>query len=246
MSKQAHKAAEKRESQRKHATRRKNPIEEREAVIEEIGEQRARDVKGASPAPSHQQREQKSNRIEYSEEQRNAIAAELKTADEGDPNSLAETIDEIEILVRLTLEVQQYREHHPVADWWQDEFRVLNKPISQILKVLNWPESEHLHEFIPHLRTELNFLLRMVRADQPKGRGRPPDPMKALHVALVMRMAQIWAEYHGHWPRRSYNAYKKEDYGPLHRFVRTCLDPAGIRVSNYTVRKVIENMAINR
>ena len=239
MSKQAHKAAEKREWLRKRAARRKDPIEERKADIEEIVEQRARDVKGASPAPSHQQ-EQKSNRFEYSEEHRNAIAAELKTADEGEPNSLAETLDQIETSVKLTLQALQYREQHPVRDWQKPAFRALDEPISQILKVLGWQEFEHFQEITPHLRTELNTLLQMVRSDQPKGRGRPPDPMKALHVALVMRMAQIWAEYHGHWPKRSHNAFRARDYGPLHRFVRTCLNPAGIQVSDDTVRKVIE------
>ena len=50
MSKQAHKAAEIREWLRKRAARRKNPKKEREAALEEIAEQRARDLKGASPA----------------------------------------------------------------------------------------------------------------------------------------------------------------------------------------------------
>ncbi len=167
----------------------------------------------------------------YSDEQRNLIAEQLRASDEHDADSLNATLGEIKILVRLTREALQYREEYPVDDWQQDEFRALNKPISQILKTLNRPAFEHLREFIPYLRTELNFLLLMVQKDQPNGRGKPPDPMTALHFALVERLAQIWAEHH-HWPRR------------FRRFVHTCLDPADIQVSDNTVRKVIKKHGV--
>ncbi len=175
----------------------------------------------------------------YTAEQRRAIGDELTVESGYLRTPLDESLDEIEILVRLTIQAGAYRQDHLIEENSQQRFRSLDKPIDQIISVLDASEFQHLHDSVPNLRQELSILLRMVEADHRKGPGRPPDPAIELDRWLITKLAEVWARHHEGWPKRWYRDDKGRDWGPFYRFLETCLKPADIQVSDYIIRKAL-------
>jgi len=217
----------------------KSPIKRRARRLYKIWD-KSRDDLGKETGPVD--RKSATNRqakFHFSEQERRAIGAELVVDPETAPSSLDESVDEIEVLVQLTLEAKAYQQDHPVSENLQQEFRALGKPIGKILAVLNASEFQHLTETVPNLRTELEMLRLLVEADQRKGRGRPRDPAIVLHQSLIAKLAEVWSRHHETWPKRRYRDDIGRDWGPFYRFLGTCLEPANIRVSDYAIREAL-------
>ena len=172
----------------------------------------------------------------YTDDQRATIANELG----GETAATIESIDAVEVLVRQAAHQLEYFAKHPVPDWLADKFRGLEKHIQPIVSVLNNPDSEPLRKVLPHLTRELMLLRQMVRADQRKGPGKPPTPQNVTLGWLVERLAIIWNDHNGAWPKRHYQQEHSRDWGPFYRYLKACLGPAGLSVSDFVIRKVIE------
>ena len=172
----------------------------------------------------------------YTNDERKKIAAELVRG----ADNFQGVIDEIELLVRQTVRSQGYRISHPIPKDMQGDFRDLLKPIGKIVSVLNNPSFGHLHEVLPNLRSELVALEAMVEADQRKGPGRPRDPGKKALRDLIRRLADIWRTGRKSARiKRRFNDLTGRDEGPFYRFLRLCLDPAGLEPTDHDIRVVI-------
>ena len=215
----------------------KSPIKRRARALYKVWDHRREILKKEGNAADRKPTTNQRIKFRYTTEERYAIANELAGNSQSTATSLSESLDEIEILVRLTLQAEAYREQHPIADDLQAQFRALEKPTEQILAALDDPELDHLKEFVPNLRAELTFLFSMVRADQRKGRGKPRDPAVALRRSLTAMLANVWVRHQEKWPTRYFSDEKGRDWGPFYRFLDTCLKPANIQVSDYVIRK---------
>ena len=218
---------------------RKSPIKKRARALYKIWDHRSEIFKMGGSAVDRKSVTNQLIEFSYTAQERRAIADELVVKPDAAAASLDESLDEIETLVRLTLQAHMYRQQYPIADDLQERFRALDEPIKQVLAVLDDPELEHLKEFAPNLRADLNFLLSIVRTDQRTGRGRPPDPANDLNRSLITRLAEVWACHREGWPKRWYRDDKGRDWGPFYRFLKTCLKPAEIQVSDYVIRKAL-------
>lgn len=216
---------------------RKSPTKKRARALYKIWDHRSEILKKEESAVDRKPTTHRPIEFCYTAEERSAVASELTGNSEATATSLSESLDAIEVLVRLTLQADAYREQHPIADNLQAQFRALDKPIEQVLFVLDSPELHYLTELVPNLRAELTSLLSISRADQRKGRGKPRDPAVELHRSLITMLAEVWARHREKWPTRYYSDEKGRDWGPFYRFLDTCLKPANIQMSDYAIRK---------
>ena len=177
----------------------KEPHKDRDKVIEEIDLRRQASFENPNDLKDEKQRDESPRQFIYTDKQRALIASELRT----DGGVDAETIDTIEMIVRLTAESLQCRAECQISPEQEKKFRNLRKPIAQILGILEHPEFGHLEEYVPHMREELHLLGAMVDSDQRQGRGRPPDPCNVHLKNLVTRLATLWTEHRGR-PKRWY------------------------------------------
>lgn len=181
---------------------------------------------------------QGSSRVRYTDGQKRAIAAELSLSDQ-EANA---AIDRIELIVSLARDALNYRKEHPIPDWLHAKFRSLDKPIKEILAVIERPESEYLGDHIPNLRGDLKFLLGRVEEDARPAK-RPFKPGKSDRIWVVSALAGIWAESHG-WPKRWGAGAQGRDQGKFYPFLDACLNPAAIDVTDRIIREVIEEDSI--
>ncbi len=222
---------------------RKSPTKRRARNLYKIWESRREILKIESRARDRGDAPTKRVEFSYSAEERAAITKELSSGSANSAAFLDESLDEIELTVRLTLHARAHQRERPISDDLMRRYRALDGPIAEILSVVDAPEFRHLEDTLPNLRMELNMLSRMVSADQRKGAGRPPDPINKLHIDLIERLADVWARHHEAWPAWHYQDGKGRDWGPVYRFLGSCLTPARIKISDYIIRKAIKRRA---
>jgi len=72
-------------------------------------------------------------------------------------------------------------------------------------------------------RTRLERVVTVVECLKEAGKSKIGARTKDLELILVTELAQIWAEEHGEWPKRSYAAIEGKEAGAFRAFVRACL-----------------------
>ncbi|MCP5365995.1 MAG: hypothetical protein H6907_17720 [Hyphomicrobiales bacterium] len=180
-------------------------------------------------------------KLDYTEEERTRIGGVLLAAG-GEFDT--EVIDLIELFVGLAGGAVENIKKHPVDGWLFEKYLDLPKNIKVILSVLEDKQSRHLDEFIPNLRHELQFFLRMIESDKKTGPGRRPNPETKHWSWLVLELAELWHNKTGKMPSRHYREDFGSESGEFPHFVRVCLEPAGLTVPERALREAIEEFRL--
>jgi hypothetical protein len=71
---------------------------------------------------------------------------------------------------------------------------------------------------------QTDFAIQALNASffpSPRRRGHPTG--NVLDTALVIRLAYLWRQARGEWPKRHFDRTEKRDYGPFLELATTCL-----------------------